>query len=135
MPGIKGGCLCGAVRYEVSSDPVMVRNCHCDDCRKATGGAFATNVFIKEDDLTVEGELSKFDHVADSGNARSQEFCPKCGTSIFSKGARLKGIKAARIGTIDDASGLTPMGNVYTARALEFVQIDETLQNAEEMPQ
>jgi hypothetical protein len=135
LASFTGGCFCGAVRYEFNEDPVMVRNCHCDSCRKVTGAAFATNVFVKEEDLTMlQGELTTFDHVADSGNARAQEFCAKCGTSVFSLGARTKGMKAIRIGTIDDASGLEPMANVYTARALSFSYIDETLENSDEMP-
>ena len=81
MPVISGGCLCGVVRYEVKSDPVMVRNCHCDDCRRATGGAFATIVFVRAEDLVVlKGETKQFDFVADSGNPRAQEFCANCGT-------------------------------------------------------
>ena len=47
MADITGGCLCGAVRYEVSGEPARVVNCHCDNCRKATGAAIATNVFFK----------------------------------------------------------------------------------------
>jgi hypothetical protein len=135
MSGFTGGCFCGAVRYEVTGDPVMVRNCHCDDCRKVTGASFATNVFVKREDLTLlQGELTTFEHVADSGNARAQEFCAKCGTSVFSLGARTPGMKAIRIGTIDDASGLEPIANVYTARALSFTHIDDTLENSDEMP-
>ncbi len=53
MPGFKGGCLCGAITYEVSSDPINMWNCHCDDCRRATGASFATNVFVNLIDLTI----------------------------------------------------------------------------------
>ena len=135
MPKITGGCLCGAVRYTIGSDPVMVRNCHCDDCRRVTGCAFATNVFVKNDDITIlSGELKRFDHEADSGNPRMQEFCPQCGASVFSKGA-MKGIKAVRIGTLDDASGLSPSANLFTARALEFSHIDGSLENSLGMPE
>ena len=135
MPVISGGCLCGVVRYEVKSDPVMVRNCHCDDCRRATGGAFATIVFVRAEDLVVlKGETKQFDFVADSGNPRAQEFCANCGTSLFSKGTLLKGMKGIRIGTIDDATGLEPTANLYTARALSFSYIDTALENSEGMP-
>ena len=69
MAGFTGGCLCGAIRYEVTAEPIRTFCCHCDSCRKATGSAFATNVFIKEADLKIlQGTPTKFQHKADSGN-------------------------------------------------------------------
>ena len=39
-----GGCLCGAVRYRATVDPIRVVNCHCGMCRRASGAAFLTHV-------------------------------------------------------------------------------------------
>ena len=77
MAGFKGGCLCGAVKYEVEGEPVRVAQCHCDDCRRATGSAFATNIFVEEKNLKIlYGSTSSYQHIADSGNTMTKEICP-----------------------------------------------------------
>ena len=90
MAYFTGGCLCGAVRYEINGDPVRVAHCHCDDCRKATGSSFATNAFFKEDDLVVlKGTTKTYMHTADSGNSMNKEFCPAARASRQSRSAPL----------------------------------------------
>ena len=91
MAGFTGGCLCGAVRYEVRGEPARAANCHCDDCRRATGASFATNIFFREEDVVIlKGTTKRFSHKADSGNTMIKEFCPDCGSQlIFSEGCLL----------------------------------------------
>ena len=135
MSGFKGGCLCGAITYEVSSDPINVRNCHCDDCRKATGASFATNVFVKLEDLTItKGTQSTYQHSADSGNTLTKEFCPECGSQLFGHNSAKPGIRGVRVGSIDDASFVRPSENLYCSRALPFTHLADDLDNFEEMP-
>ena len=81
--GFSGGCLCGSVRYKVSSDPSFVLNCHCEDCRRSTGSVYGTNVFVDEDKVQITGEVSLYVHTADSGNEMTKRFCPNCGTLLF----------------------------------------------------
>ena len=52
---IKGGCLCGAVRYTAEADPTSATVCHCRDCQKFTGSAFAALVRVTREALTIEG--------------------------------------------------------------------------------
>jgi hypothetical protein len=121
MSGFTGGCLCGAIRYEVKGEPVRIANCHCDDCRKATGASFATNVFIKEDELAIlQGKPKQFHHKSDSGSTMTKEFCPDCGSQLFGYGSSSQGIKHVKVGTIDDARFVEPEIEVYVARALPY---------------
>jgi len=56
-PNLEGGCLCGAVRYELTQAPVWAHSCHCSRCRKATGAAFAPNLFFELDAIRyLQGE-------------------------------------------------------------------------------
>jgi hypothetical protein len=57
---IKGSCLCGAVRYIAEADPTSATVCHCRDCQKFTGSAFAALVRVTKEALTIEGTLKKF---------------------------------------------------------------------------
>ena len=128
MAGFKGGCHCGAIRYEVTSDPLRAGNCHCDDCRRSSGASFATNVFVKADDLVVlKGEPKSYQHGTDSGNTMTKQFCGDCGAPLFGWSSGGQGMMAVRVGSIDDASFVRPSIDVYASRALPFTILsDET---------
>ena len=127
-----GGCLCGAIRYEVNGDPVRVANCHCDDCRKATGSSFATNAFFKEEDVVVlQGSPKSYQHTADSGSTMTKQFCGDCGSQLFGFSSGGAGVKNIKVGTIDDASGIRPQINVFTSKALEFTHLSEDTEHFE----
>jgi hypothetical protein len=65
---IKGGCLCGAVRYTADADPTSATVCHCKDCQKFTGSAFAVLVRVPRESVTIEGTLKTFSSLGGSGN-------------------------------------------------------------------
>ena len=135
MPGFKGGCLCGAITYEVSSDPINMWNCHCDDCRRATGASFATNVFVNLIDLTItNGTVSTYQHSADSGNTMTKGFCSDCGSQLFNSNSARPEIKVVRVGTINDANFVQPWANLYSSKALSFTHLADDLDNFEKMP-
>ena len=135
MTKITGGCLCGSIRYEIDGEPFRIANCHCDDCRKATGSAFATNLFFKEEQIKIlQGTLKKFEHLADSKNTMIKEFCSDCGSQVFDSGAMRPGVKDVKVGSIDDASFVKPEINLYTAHALNFSYIDDEIDNFQGMP-
>ena len=135
MTEFAGGCLCGAVRYSVSGEPVRIAQCHCDDCRRVTGSSFATNVFVREEDLTVlQGTTRSFRHTADSGNTMTKEFCPECGSQLFGSSSGRAGVQAIKVGSIDDASFVKPQVEVFMSRALPFTRHSETTAKFERMP-
>ena len=128
-----GKCLCGEVTYEISGDPVLQGNCHCIDCRKNTGAGFATILFFKEEQVAqLRGKTSSFQYKSDSGNSKTKLFCQRCGSVVLGNNSGRPGIMSVYVGTLDDASFVTPQFNVYTSRALPFVKIDESLNNFEE---
>ena len=135
MTGFSGGCLCGSIKYEVASDPVRMVNCHCDDCRRNTGAAFATNIFVEADDVTIiQGNVTQFEHTADSGIARVKEFCSNCGSQLFGHVPSRPGMKTVKVGSIDDANFVRPTANLYISRALPYSHISDDLDNFDGMP-
>src|SRR5215813_8705323 len=96
---IKGGCLCGAVRYTAEADPTSVTVCHCLDCQKFTGSAFAALVGVRKDALTIEGELKAFSSPGGSGNLLLRHFCPECGSSIAEESAARPHMMILNVGT------------------------------------
>jgi hypothetical protein len=63
-----GGCMCGAVRYRISAEPIMTRACWCRDCQYFGAGSGTVNVVFPRAAVIVSGELSDFRSIADSGN-------------------------------------------------------------------
>ena len=121
-----GGCLCGAIRYEITGEPVRAAHCHCDECRRATGSSFATVAFFKEEDVKViQGTPKHFFHPADSGNTMTKEFCGNCGSQVLGAGSGSPGVRSVRVGTLDDASFVKPQMNLYTGKALPFTRLPD----------
>jgi len=134
MKKITGECLCGLIKYEITGRPFRVANCHCDDCRKVTGSAFATNIFYKENEVNVtSGELKLFEHKLDSGSLMTKRFCPNCGSQIFAENSNRPGVISVKVGSIDNANFVKPDVNLYTANALNFITIDKSTENFEKM--
>ena len=57
MPELKGGCLCGAVRYSTTAEPLTSTVCHCRDCQRFSGSAFGTLLYVPKEALTIEGRM------------------------------------------------------------------------------
>jgi hypothetical protein len=130
----QGGCLCGAVRYEVSAEPFAVMNCHCRDCQYTSGGAFSTVAVVPAAAFKLtKGTPRRFTVKGDSGKEVTRSFCDTCGTPVFSEppGGAIMVVKA---GTLDDPSWLKMGGALYTKSAQPWAHIDPNLPAFEKMP-
>lgn len=134
MPEVKGGCLCGAVRYAASGDPVFVGVCHCQDCQKFSGGAFAIIVAMPKPAVSVEGALSTFTKPGDSGKSIHRRFCPNCGSSVLDEADALPDVVMFAAGTLDDASWVQPRMQIYCDSAQPWVQLSGEMQRFGKMP-
>ena len=132
---ISGGCLCGAVRYEIEMTPDIVAHCYCVDCRKTSGTGHATLAIVPEPQFSVDGEMTFFDAPADSGNVVSRGFCGTCGCPILSKNTGMPGMLFPRMSSLDDPDSVTPSMAVYTSRAPAWDKLDEDLTSFAEMPE
>ncbi|HEV8718039.1 MAG TPA: GFA family protein [Candidatus Binatia bacterium] len=112
-----GGCMCGAVRYECSTEPVMTANCHCRDCQRATGGAYASVFFVPRNAVKITGEVKYYDVKGESGNILSRGFCPTCGSRLFGKPAVMPDLMGIMAGSLDDPSSHRPAMDIYTTSA------------------
>ena len=129
---ITGGCLCGAVRYELSAPALFGGFCHCVDCRK-TSSSHSASMAVPEAGLMVTGRLSEYTRPGNSGNPVTRAFCPTCGSGIYSKGAR-PGVVMLKAGTLDDPEQFKPMATVFASRAPSWDKPREGLPAFPEMP-
>ena len=82
---IQGGCACRAVRFESAAAPLTVRVCWCRVCQYLGAGGATVNAMFKTEGFSVQGKTTSHRFVADSGNVINREFCPACGTPLFSR--------------------------------------------------
>jgi hypothetical protein len=122
-----GGCLCGAVRYECSSEPVMALNCHCRDCQKSTGGACSASMFVPSDSLHISGEVTYYEKAGDSSHLISRGFCAKCGSALFGRPSVLANLVSIRPGTLDEPARFKPALDMYASSAQPWDHMDPTL--------
>ncbi len=113
-----GGCACGAIRYECSAEPIFSLNCHCRDCQRATGAAYASILRVPVIAFRVtKGEARFYTVTADSGNTVSRGFCSNCGAPLFSRLSGMPDVIGVRAGSLDDLSWHRPAADIFTKSA------------------
>jgi hypothetical protein len=114
-----GGCHCGAVRFEAQGEPKFVSNCHCKDCRRATGAPFSTWVGFDSEQVSWRGERA----IYESSPTVKRGYCAACGTPLSYSGKKWAAETHLLIGTFDDARALTPTGDTFTKEKLPWTQL------------
>ena len=130
----KGHCLCGDVKYTISSAPVRMGQCHCDDCRKATGTGHSSNAFFEKEAVSIEGETSSYESTTDTGSIITRYFCPNCGSRLFGTSNVATNIISVSAGTLDDSSWFKANAIVYDKRRPKWDVMDKDIPTFKEMP-
>lgn len=122
MNGIyQGSCLCAAVAYELLSAPKAVSHCHCSQCRKGHGAAFASYGSVPRSDLRILRGAASIKHFASSA-AVSRQFCAECGSTLFwsrTQGEYADWISVA-LGTLDTPFEAVKQKHVYADCAVAW---------------
>ncbi len=119
-----GGCLCGAVRYRCAEAPLMTGSCHCRDCQRATGAAFATLVIFAKGIVTVDGDaLVMRAYTGESGKKVYRSHCAECGSPVLAEYDVTPDFIAVMAGTLDDPGLVEPQWCIYTASKQPWVEL------------
>ncbi len=120
-----GGCSCGAVRYRLTSEPLIVHCCHCLNCQRQTGTAFVVNLLVESDRVELLGaEPHAVEVPRDDGSTQRIFRCPDCQVAVFSQYGRPE-VYFVRGGTLDQPSTVSPDVHIYTRSKLPWVRIPE----------
>lgn len=123
---LTGGCSCGSVRYRLTSRPMFVHCCHCLDCQKQTGGAFALNALIESSRVELLGsEPRAFSMPTDSGRPHDIFRCERCGVAVWSDYGRRGWLHFVRASTLDEPHAIVPDVHIYTRSRVPWVRIPE----------
>jgi hypothetical protein len=128
-----GQCLCGAVHFTLSADPLATRICWCRDCQHLAANG-TVNLLVAADALTVTGPLAEHTKTADSGNAVTRQFCPTCGTHLFAKSSARPQFRVLRAGNLDAPSSIRPGMNIWADSAPEWACLDPALERVGRQP-
>lgn len=119
----EGECSCGAVRYRLLSEPLIVHCCHCANCQRQTGSAFVINLLLEADRVELlSGELDEVGVPRDDGSEQLISRCAVCRIAVFS----LYGyphIRFVRGGTLDDPASVEPDVHIYTRSKLPWIAL------------
>ena len=126
---ITGGCLCGAIRYELSEPPVEAVICHCRTCQKSTGSAFEVGAMFFQSAFRLtrgEPKLYRSSSIMDKG------FCSNCCTLLFDKYlVRVPGFDPdtvyVQVGTLDHPEAVSIEFHYGVESQLPWVHFDDDL--------
>lgn len=133
---LNGGCLCGAIRYEISQALPSIVACHCTHCQKASGSGASHNAILPAEAFHLRsGQPKHFSDTAESGNRLLRHFCGDCGSPIFSQREYAPGIVVLKVGSLDESSNMRVVMDIWTRSARPWMHIDsDSVQHSEGRP-
>lgn len=128
---LEGGCLCGGVRFRVTGKLGPAGYCHCKQCQRASGSAFAANApartkyfeLVAGEDLLREFESS-------AGKYRA--FCGRCGSPIYSRRETEPELRTLRLGTLDGDPERRPVAHLWVRSKAPWHEIADALSQFDE---
>ncbi len=125
-------CRCGQLKATAAGEPVRVSVCHCLDCKKRSGSAFAVQARWPAEQVRIEGQSKAHVHTADSGHRITFHFCPECGSDVhYEIDGKFDGLVAIPVGAFDDPFSLTPRFSVWEQRMCDWVEISGEVEHSD----
>lgn len=121
-----GSCLCGKVRFEITSAIQSIIYCHCSQCRKAQGSAFATNGNVDIEGfkfISGENELTAYE----SSPGQIKCFCKHCGSPVISKNESIPNRVRVRLGVIETDISERPIAHIFSTSKANWEDIEGDL--------
>lgn len=131
---LEGGCRCGETRYTIALDALPpAYACHCHQCQRWSGSAFAIQLLIPEAALSVTGPVIVYErHTED--RTSFQRICSTCHTRIYNTNTRRPGVAVVRAGTLDRSEELECVAHIFTATRQGWLAIPEGVANWPDAP-
>ena len=122
-----GGCLCGAIRFQIDTDDISSAKCYCRDCQYVSGGEPAAVVRVPCNSLKVDGEPKEYRSKADSGAEVFRSFCPQCGTPLFAGHENFADYINIKVGALDDPTTFKAQILVWPESAQPWHTVDGSI--------
>lgn len=129
-----GGCACGAIRYEIPSEPIFQNHCQCLDCQHKSGTGHGSYLSFARGGTKQTGQATLWDMIGDSGNVKTRAFCPTCGSPVYMTYAAMPDVITVHAASLDDPSRFKPQAVTYGVRGHAWDFLDPALVRFERMP-
>ncbi|MFK7896139.1 MAG: GFA family protein [Myxococcota bacterium] len=130
---LTGRCQCAGVRFSISGKLGPAGLCHCEQCRRANGSAFAANAPVRTQYFKIEEGLELLREFESSPN-KFRAFCSRCGSPIYSRHDSEPDIRRVRLGTLDGDPGRQPLAHLWVSDKASWYTIDADLPKFAEGP-
>lgn len=130
LKNLKGGCLCGAVEYEIKDDLIYSGYCHCSECRRWTGAPFSSTGGVKD----VDFKLNKGEPLLASfrkGENSKSYFCTICSSNLYGEVPEYNMIYVM-LGTLFEEPALKPQWHIFTGSKVDWFNISDDLPQHQE---
>jgi hypothetical protein len=113
---LTGGCMCGAVRFEVIEPLLGAGYCHCMRCQRRTGTAASVSAPVAPGSLRLlSGE--ELVRAYEPGDGWAKVFCSACGSALWSRHPEDSERVSIRLGAFDGDPGVRPSDRQFVAYA------------------
>ncbi|MDB5507379.1 MAG: Glutathione-dependent formaldehyde-activating [Devosia sp.] len=129
-----GGCACGAIRYEIAAEPLMMLDCQCRQCQQESGTGHASHLTFARLPGMVSGAATVWTAVGDGGTVKARAFCPICGSPVYMTFPDNPDFLVIRAASLDDPSRYAPRQVLWTHSAQVWDHVDPGLPAFEKMP-
>jgi hypothetical protein len=103
-------------------EPISFYLCHCTDCQAESGSAFGQSMHVRREAIdSVEGPVGEHAIEGPDGRRRIVTHCAHCLTILWSGQADIPQVLGVNAGSLEDAAGLEPYGNMWTRSARPWV--------------
>jgi hypothetical protein len=126
-------CLCEGVRLRVTTTLGPAIICHCSQCRRATGSAFACNAPVASKGVEFEAGQDLIREF-ESSEGEFRAFCSRCGSPIYSRRVSLPGVYRLRLGIVDGDPGVRPSCHLWVGSKASWFEITDSLPRFESVP-
>lgn len=109
-------CSCGRLTATCDGEPVRVSMCHCLNCKRRTGSAFALTSRWPAERVAIAGTAHEFSLTGDEGTTATFRFCPTCSATVWFATPAIPGFVMVPVGAFADPSFPPPQVEVYTGR-------------------
>ncbi|WP_209009200.1 GFA family protein [Pseudovibrio japonicus] len=101
-----GRCMCGAVTYKIEGDPIVVAQCHCEECRRVSGTGHTVGAMFRAEQVDISGRFEQYVYTSSKDSQVTKAFCPNCGSPVFGRNTNATEHMTLPLGTMDNADDL-----------------------------
>ncbi|MEZ8270244.1 GFA family protein [Vibrio splendidus] len=120
-------CRCGAVNLVCRGEPQRTSVCHCYECQKRTGSVFGVQARFPIKQVTLNGEVTSFSRISDTGSEVTYQFFPKCGTTMLLQSVAAADFYIVPLGLFKEQDFPLPSFSVYEERKHGWVKFDHQM--------